>query len=326
MRTGKRLLPLLLAALPAVGPLHAQQPFTGSFHNLDVGVTAGTTGVGVSVSSMATDWLRLRAGFDFVPHFEYDMDFEIQVGDTPESKYDADGNRVETKFDRMAGYMYEITGLQIDDQVTMTGTPHFYNFQLIADFFPLRNKHWYVSAGIYSGSGTIGKAVNRTEEMTSLMAVAIYNNMYEKVVKEEEIFMGIELPPAISDKIIDAGRMGIHVGDYISDGSKYIMEPDQDNMVRATLEVNPVKPYLGAGYDGALSKRNDRLGLSVNCGILMWGGAPKVYTHDGTELTTQLTNIYGQVDDYVKIVRKFKVYPAINVAFTYRFDLIKQIR
>lgn len=311
----KSVLFAILLSIIGTGDTSAQY-----FKKYDVAVDVGSTGIGFQIGTLATPWLQLRAGFDYVPYFEKDMVFTIQMGDTPESKYDADGNRVETTFDRMAGYLEQITGLQVDDEVTMVGTPSFNNVKLIADFFPFRtNKHWYFSAGIYAGRKVIGHAVNRTEEMTSLMAVSIYNNMYEKTLAEEPLFMGIELPPALADKVIDAGRMGICVGEFVSDGSSYIMEPDEDNMVKATMEVNAIKPYLGAGYRGQLSKKNDRINFSVDCGALFWGGIPKVYTHDGTELTTDLTNIMGQVDRYVQLVKKFPVYPVLNLSLIYSF-------
>lgn len=288
-------------------------------NNLDVAVDMGSTGIGFEVGTMATPWLQIRAGFDYMPYFEKDMDFTIQVGDHVESKYDADGNRVETTFDRMAGYMKEITGLEVDDEVTMVGTPSFNNVKLIADFFPIKDCGWYLSAGFYAGRKVIGHAVNRTEEMPSLMAVSIYNTMYEKTLAEEPIFMGVELPPALADKVIDAGRMGIHVGDYVSDGSGYVMEPDENSMVKATMEVNAFRPYIGTGYKGPFSKSYDRVQFAVDGGLFFWGGVPKVYLHDGTELTQDLTNIMGQVDSYVQLVKKFPVFPVLNLSLVYSF-------
>ncbi len=287
------------------------------FRRLDIGVNLGSTGIGIELGTNISDYVALRMGFDFIPHFEYNMRFQIQVGDSIESKYDKDGNRIETRFDRMAGYMEQITGLKVDDEIEMIGEPHFNNFKLIADVYPFRNKKWYFSAGFYLSKSSIGKAYNRTEDMASLLAVSIYNNIYGKVEREEGIVEDLELPPDICDMILKAGRMGMHVGDFKEDGTRYMMVPDQDNMVKATLDVNAFKPYLGAGYTGTIG-HSQRLSFAVNAGVLFWGGTPKVYTHDGTEIIGELTNIWGQVNNYIEIIKPFKVFPILNASISYR--------
>jgi hypothetical protein len=52
------------------------------FNHLDASVTLGTTGIGVDLASPVTNWAQLRVGYAFMPRFNYDMQFEIQVGDT----------------------------------------------------------------------------------------------------------------------------------------------------------------------------------------------------------------------------------------------------
>lgn len=87
-----------------------------------------------------------------MPHFNYDMEFEIQVGDSKENKYDAQGNRVQTKFDKMAAMLEDLTGYKVDDVVTMTGHPTYHNFKFLVDVFPFKNnKHWHVTAGFFWG-------------------------------------------------------------------------------------------------------------------------------------------------------------------------------
>jgi hypothetical protein len=155
----------------------------------------------------------------------------------------------------------------------------------------------------------------------------MYNNIYDKVYEIENndecelngVFMGLELPPAVNEKILNSGRMGMHVGDF-PDGTPYMMEPDQDNMVKAEMKVNSFKPYLGAGYNGLIDKNNDRLKFTADCGILFWGGSPKVYTHDGTEIMDGLQNVIGQVGKYTDIARKFKVFPVLNLSVSYRLS------
>ena len=131
------------------------------------------------------------------------------------------------------------------------------------------------------------------------------------------VFLGMELPPMINDKILNAGRMGMHVGDF-PDGTPYMMEPDENNMVKAEMKVNAFKPYLGAGYSGLIDKKNDRLHFAADAGVLFWGGTPKVYTHDGTEIVQGLDNVIGQVGRYTKLVKPMKVFPVLNLSVSYR--------
>ena len=288
--------------------------------DLSVSFETGTTGIGFGLESRLNEWFRVRTGFTWVPHFEFPMLFNIQIGDGKQY-IDKDGR---TRFDRMSDLLEEMTGFRIDQQVEMIGVPHFYNFNLLMDVYPFSNRKWYFTAGFYAGPSVIGRAYNRTEEMTTLITVAMYNNIYNKIYDIEYnpesqydgIFMGMEFPPDINEIILEAGRMGMRVGDF-NDGTPYLMEPDKDNMVKAEMKVNAFKPYIGAGYNGFIDKKNDRLRFSADCGIMFWGGTPKVYTHDGTEIMG-LDNVIGQVRRYTDIVNYFKVFPLLNLSISYR--------
>lgn len=318
----KTLVKTLFLAIVAATPLQIssstfKELMDNSFRHLDLAVNVGTTGIGFEASTPIGDYVKLRAGFDFMPKFTYDMQFTIQIGDSIESKYDKNGNRIETKFDKMAGLLEEFTGTKVDDTIDMVGEPKFNNFKLIVDVYPFKDKRWYFSAGFYLGSSQIGYAYNTTEDMPSLMAVSIYNNIYQKVVDGDAIFMDLELPPDINKTIKKYGRMGMHVGDNPEEGTPYIMVPDENNMVKAYMHVNAFRPYLGAGYSGRISK-DGRLRVSANLGVLFWGGSPKVYTHDGTEIVNGLTNVPGQVGRYTDLARGFKVFPVLNASISYR--------
>lgn len=312
-----------LTTLVLAAALSAGSAVAGTFDfnpDLSVAVDAGSTGIGFEFESRLNELLQVRAGFDWMPHFEFPMHFSIEMGNDGDPGYDSEGR---SRFDRMAGYLEDMTGFKIDQQVDMIGVPHFHNIKLLVDVFPFQNKHWYFTAGFYAGPSVIGRAYNRTEDMTTLMSVAMYNNIYDKVYDIEYndeseldgVFLGLELPPVINEKILSAGRMGMHVGDF-KDGSRYMMEPDENNMVKAEMKVNAFKPYLGAGFSGLIDKKNDRLNFAADCGIMFWGGSPRVYTHDGTEITS-LNNLNGQVGRYVNISNKFKVFPVLNLSVSY---------
>lgn len=297
--------------------------------DLNVMVETGTDGIGFGLESRLNRFIGIRTGFSWMPHFEFPMHFSIQVGEDGDPGYDSQGR---SRFDRMADYLEDMTGFKIDQQIDMIGEPNIYNFKLLVDIYPFRNNHWYFTTGFFAGPSVIGRAYNRTEDMTTLMSVAMYNNIYDKVYDIEYnedsqldgVFLGLELPPAVNNKILESGRMGMHVGDYkdrTDENGKpipYMMEPDQDNMVKAEMKVNSFKPYLGAGYSGTIDRQNNRLKLSVDCGVLFWGGTPAVYTHDGTEIVNGLDNLTGQVGKYVDMIKPLKVYPILNIGISYR--------
>ena len=322
------------------------------FQHLDLSVSAGTTGIGIDLASPIGEYFQLRAGFDYMPRFTAKMKFDVMIGDQPARQYDANGNRIETSFDRMQVMLHDFTGVTADDHVDMIGKPTMNNVKLLLDFFPFKNnKHWHVTAGFYWGPSKFAEAVNSTESMNSLIALSIYNNLYDKSnihINGDENgnhppqyilqvpdpddpdgkMMPVSLDPQIEQRILAFGRMGFHLGDYARDiydsngnllhakGDPYIMEGDDNNMVKVTAKSNSFKPYLGIGYRGRLVKNRDDWKISVEAGVMFWGGKPDLYLHDGINLTEDITNIKGQVGDYVDLFKKFTVFPNLSVRFT----------
>ena len=185
--------------------------------------------------------------------------------------------------------------------------------------------------------------------MASLVAVGIYNNMYDKLHgktkrelasvklvdlsvlgdKYKDIYFDLDMLVLLQQGFDEAGRMGIHLGNYVRDivdengnvihkkGDPYFLTPDQDDMVKANMEVNAFKPYIGLGYEGRLAKGNDRLKISVDAGVMLWGGKPSLLTHDGTDLIHDVEGITGKVGDYVDFMSNLPVFPVANVRFSY---------
>lgn len=289
------------------------------FQHLDASITMGTTGIGIDIASPVGDYVQLRTGFAFMPPIHYNMTFGVQVGETKD----------DSKFNTLANVLEDFTGYKVDSKVDMIGEPTYNNFKFMVDVFPFKNnKHWHLTAGFYWGNSKIGKAYNTTEDMPSLVAVGIYNKMYEKAMNREP-FATIEYngnkfrltddpeyQDILQEKFSSYGRMGVRIGDYKSDGSPYILEPDENSMVKAEVRVNSFKPYLGIGYGGRLIKGNEKYKVSIDCGAMFWGGTPSILTHDGTDLAKEVRNIDGKVGTYVDLIKTFKVFPVVNVRFT----------
>ena len=332
---------LLAAAMMTSVTANAQidkQPW-GKFNHLNVGVTLGTTGLGVEAGMPINNYLWVRSGLSFMPRMEVPMTFEIQVGDDPKTS--------KAKFNRMSSALESFTGKPVSDNVYMTGKAKMWNWNVLFDIYPFQqNLHWRVTAGFFLGPSNVAEAFNQTESMASLVAVDIYNNVYDKLHGKskrelagvklidlgpgyEDVYMDLNMLLRMQEMFDNAGRMGLYLGDYSHDitdedgnvihkkGDPYVMTPDDDHMVKADMKVNAYKPYIGFGYDGRLVKGNDRLHVGFDAGIMFWGGKPCLYAHDGTDLINDVENITGKVGDYVDMMSKLVVYPVANVRFTY---------
>ena len=333
----------LAGALTAAGQTAEtnQKNNLGYFDHLDLSVNVGTSGIGFDLATPVGNYVQLRAGYEFMPGIHFPVDFPIEVGGEPAVKYDENGNRVESRFDRLAKNLKEITGYDVDDHVEMIGKPTMNNFKFLVDVFPFKNnKHWHFTAGFYLGASQFARADNSIEAMTSLMAVDMYNHMYERVENSWETGAPImtitiggtpyvipELNPTQVQTVLNYGRMGFSMGQYKEDmyssegllihakGDPYIVEPGDDHMVHVYAKSSAFKPYLGFGYGGRLVKGRDDWKVSLDAGVMFWG-KPDLYTHDGTNLAKDIENIKGKVGDYVDLFKGMAVYPSISVRFT----------
>jgi hypothetical protein len=286
-----------------------------AFKHLDLGVTLGTGGIGLDLSTPVTSFLKLRAGVEYMPQFCVPMTFNLQ-------SYSVTGG-TSSNFERMQEMMYEFTGIEADETVKMKGKPDMVNFKCMFDFSPWSDKGWHFTVGLYYGSHRIASAENYTEEAATLLGVKMFNKMHDYFISEEYMdnpfpvlgYIDPDVGDAAKEKFINYGRIGVHVGDYKDTGTPYLMEPGEDGMVKVRAYVNRFKPYLGFGYGGAVSK-DKRLNLSFDAGVIYWG-TPKVLTHEGVDLINDLTNVNGKVGTYVDIFNAMKVYPEINFRISY---------
>ncbi len=311
--------------------------------HVDASLTIGTTGVGVDVALPINKTFQVRAGYSWMPRFYVTMNFGVQVGDNVETE-----EVQKQKFSRLSDILEEYTGTRVSDNIDMVGTPTMNNVKLLVDVAPFRNKKWHVTAGFYYGGAKIAKAENAVYDGTSLVAVSMYNNLYERVKNSYENFVpymsvggqSLYAGKEFYDKFMQYGRMGVTMG-VLEDGSRFRLEPDVNNNVSATIKVNRFKPYLGFGYGGRLFKNVDKYYVSFDAGVLFWGGTPTIRTNDiqrvnftanedntevvknvtiepGVDLANDVTDVPGKVGSYVRFFKVFKVYPVVELRLTRR--------
>ena len=49
------------------------------FNHMDVGVNVGTMGIGIDVAMPVGDYVRIRAGYNYMPRFTINSDFNVET-------------------------------------------------------------------------------------------------------------------------------------------------------------------------------------------------------------------------------------------------------
>lgn len=132
-------------------------------------------------------------------------------------------------------------------------------------------------------------------------------------------------------RYIKKGSIRYKKGEVIhQQGDEFRMIPDADNIVKATAKASKFKPYIGIGYETAINK-DKRFHVGIDAGIMFWGNHPSVDVRtpigvnaDGEtiymtyDLTRDITNLKGNVKNYVDDIKQFPIFPEISARFSYR--------
>ena len=295
-------------------------------NHLDASATVGTTGLGFDFAMPIGNRVQIRTGAAFIPHIKVKMTYGFEMtGDNTVTEG-------VTSFDKAAKVLKETTGREVKREVSMWALPNYNNFKLLVDVFPFRNKNWHLTAGFYLGNTNFAKAYNRTEDMSNLLSVNLYNHIVDRINEGGDIFTWegetVSIPEQLIESVKRNGYIGVPFGvlknDVVKDGQviyhkgdTYYVMPGEYNMIHTEGYINKFKPYIGFGYGGHLFKGSDTM-ISFDAGVMFWGGSPKLITHDGVDLVHDLPKIRGSVGRTVEFVKTFTVFPVINLRLTQR--------
>lgn len=283
------------------------------FQHMSLSLTAGITGIGLDVALPVCEMAQVRVGYEMMIPFQKKVKVPFLANGEVSRSYDANGNRVETPYDRIEESIYQEKHQDMENPVTLNGKMTMNNFKLLVDFYPFAyDKNWHFTTGVYWGPSQFAK-IEGSQSDFSLQCMKEYNDKYDASPE--------------GDPIRENGRLALCGGYYAEDiyvdgsvvhkkGEPYQMDLTSDGMVLIQAKSNSLKPYIGFGYGGRLIPKRSDWRVSFDCGILMWGGTPAQVTHDGTNLSKDVERVPGTLGHRVSCVEAFKVCSVLSVRFT----------
>lgn len=257
--------------------------------HMDVGVNVGTTGLGIDVAVPVGNYIRLRAGYNYMPRISLNANFTVETSkggignlidkiDRIEEKFEEYGIDMNSEsFAEYKALFDKFSKVERKDYVTMALKPNLHQFKFMIDVLPFRNnKHWSFTAGFFVGPSTVGYAENLEKEALMLEGVNAYNNIYRNYPE-----YGINgsylhcVGKEKDDPFYKHGLAGFCLGRF-ADGDMALMVPGEDASAKAEMVVNKVRPYVGFGYNTSLSE-DKRWRLNVDAGVMFLCGSPSVY-------------------------------------------------
>jgi hypothetical protein len=282
-------------------------------NHMDLGVNVGTVGIGVDVAVPVGDYVRIRAGYNYMPRFTFHSNFPIETSTGGSIKYyiekinsiDIDKKVEELgididqpEFQVYKDALNQFRDVEPRDYVSMGIRPNLHQFKFMVDVMPFKNnKHWSITAGFFAGPSNVGDACNMEEETKLLQAVNAYNMFYIDYLSNGRNFAGHGEVEQFTRLYTTNGIAGFPIG-YFEDGDKAMMVPSKDGTARADLEVNKVRPYFGFGYNTHLS-RNKKWKLTVDAGVMILGKR-RVYVNNVYKINTSLIDPSNECYDIIR--------------------------
>ena len=263
----------------------AQERESVAFKHMGVGVSVGTTALGVNVSATLTPYLDMRAGINVWPMFKIGHILHFKTEET-----EREPGYILQHLDEVNAKLEEgqkvVPNIEDVMDVDMRVLPKLTAGHVLVDFYPFpSHSSFHLSAGAHIGTGTVVNVHNRYDGI--LKPITMWNNA----------MVNPEVQPLVEQ--YGLRRIGVAIGEY------FIM-PDEDGNINAKIKVSGFRPYLGLGFGRAVPRKT--IGCQFDLGVQFWG-SPKVYVN-GEELKANRAG--ERLDDVLSIVSRIKVFPVLN--------------
>lgn len=202
--------------------------------------------------------------------------FDVQAGFSimPHFKYTTDVHLNINNAGLPPQYQLNINEVPVQGKLKMV------NGKIMINFMPFVISSFHITVGAYFGGSDVIEVYNKNEG--ELIAVNQANQF-------------------IRDNNLPVDEVGLKLGDYL-------LTPDAQGNVKATMKTKSFKPYVGIGFGRGVVKTKP-IGFKVDLGVMFWG-TPSVVDHNGVELTKQDWD--GKDGGAFKTISKLKVYPVLN--------------
>ena len=260
---------LLLTLVVAITTNTFAQTDLRLFNHLAVGVNVGTPGVGVDIAIPATRFLDIEAGLSIMPKFKYNTNVHLNT-----THY----------IDKLNVNQY----LNMPSDIPIQGKLNMFNGKAMINFYPIPLKSFHITAGAFFGKGDVIEVYNTTDGQLNGI-----NEANESIDAYNAIAENNGWPTQ--------EKIGVKIGDYL-------LVPNSEGNVKATLRTNSFKPYIGIGIGRGVPGKK-RVGFKFDLGAMFWG-TPTVVDHNGEELTQY--DWEGKDGGAFRLISKIKVYPVLN--------------
>lgn len=128
----------ILSIAMMCSPVSAQKEL-GIFNSLSVGVSAGTTGIGIDVATPVTPHFAIRGGVSFMPGISFDTDVDVDLKNPELGE--------QTSSLDLTGNMKRASG------------------ELQVNYYPFLSSSFFVTAGAYFGGNKLLKVKGHSDEL-----------------------------------------------------------------------------------------------------------------------------------------------------------------
>lgn len=127
----------ILSIAMMCSPVSAQKEL-GIFNSLSVGVSAGTTGIGIDVATPVTPHFAIRGGVSFMPGISFDTDVDVDLKDPK---------------------------LEENSSLNLTGNMKRASGELLVNYYPFLSSSFFVTAGAYFGGNKLLKVKGHSDKL-----------------------------------------------------------------------------------------------------------------------------------------------------------------
>lgn len=183
----------------------------------------------------------------------------------------------------------DLIGERLPDKIDFDGKIKFAAGHLLVDIYPFKKSSFHFTAGAYLGGKEIGN-LNTAGDQILLKAIYEYNKAIELV--DPDLKVGVKL-------------------------GNYFLEPNKDGVIKTSLEVNALRPYIGIGFGRAVPTKH-RFACNFDLGFQFWG-TPKIYLEgDNGKKHLDKSDLDPESAKALKKLSETTFWPVLNVRCAFR--------